>query len=90
MESFSKAMSRLLRHDVNSQGLNVDENQYILLTEVYSVNYIKRYNPTLSDFMEVANTRNNRNQKRFDLKKINGKYKIKATYLLTYDKNQET
>ena len=73
MGSFSKALSRLLRYDALKAGLCFSHKEYFNCIDVYNVVYIKRYNPTLNDFMEVGNLRREKdNKKRYDMRKING------------------
>lgn len=64
--NFSKALSKVLRHDAEKEGLNIRPDGFININEVLEVKYIgKKFKPTMADFEEVVN---NNNKKRFELK----------------------
>jgi 2'-phosphotransferase len=65
MINFSKALSKLLRHDAVNQGLEIRPDGFMRLNDVLSVKWIAKFKPTMADVHDVVESNN---KKRFELK----------------------
>ena len=72
---FSRALSRLLRHDAERQGLKIRSDGFCHLDQVLEVSYIKKFNPTMADLNTVVDSND---KKRLDLQQIDGQWMIRA------------
>lgn len=64
MINFSKALSKLLRHDAQNQGIEIRSDGFCNLDDVLACKYVKRFNATLGDVQAVVE---DNNKKRFEL-----------------------
>ncbi|ONH75901.1 tRNA 2'-phosphotransferase [Pichia kudriavzevii] len=61
----SKSLAKLLRHNAKSEGLSIDSDGYVPLSEIISHNYMKTNHATIDDIMRIVETNS---KKRFKLK----------------------
>lgn len=83
----SKALSKLLRHSAQTEGLKIDSDGYVNLNDVLNHRFIKSNHATIEDIKRIVETNN---KKRFNLKLINNQYYICALQGHTIDKIQST
>lgn len=75
--NLSKSLSKLLRHDIVKLNLQAhfSKDGYLPLDIVMNIHYIKRQNPSINDIIYITQTSD---KQRFDLKKIENEYYIRA------------
>jgi 2'-phosphotransferase len=64
--NFSKALSKLLRHQALNEGLEIRPDGFIRLNDVLAVKWIAKFKPTMYDVQDIVESNN---KKRFELQK---------------------
>lgn len=73
--AISRALSKLLRHAAAREGLDIDSNGYVPLTQVITHRFIKSHHGTVEDIQRIVD---NNNKRRFSIKNFDGKLYICA------------
>lgn len=66
----SKNLSYLLRHGAVKEGLNIDKDGFVLLSEILAMDFYKTRRVTEKEIREVVE---NNDKKRFELKTVSDK-----------------
>ena len=75
INNLSRALTKLLRHDAQSQGLFIRPDGFIPLAEIMRVKYVSKFKPTMLDIEDVVN---DNDKKRLDLQEVEGQWMLRA------------
>ena len=64
--NFSKALSKVLRHQAEAEGIKINSDGYCSLDDVLDCKYCKKFRATMADVIAVVE---DNNKKRFELKR---------------------
>lgn len=78
--NFSKAISRVLRHDAVTLGIYMRPDGFIQLADLMAVDYVARFNASMEDLYDHVE---NSDRKRFELHILDGHLVIRALYAHT-------